>query len=159
MSTQVLTADEIVDTIQRSIDFHTREVEKLKAMLLAVSGKPATVAAFKGPQVTIKPKINPQLFSNTNIREDQLKEMVQLISDLDRPVLTSELMDRFNKGRKKPLKKGTIGAILSDGSKEGVIRNMMYNNLPNGKRNWWVLKNWVETDGTLNPNYLIKIKP
>lgn len=158
MSNQILTASEIIETIQKSIDFHTNEVEKLKAMLLAVGGKPSVSAASNGKHINIRPIVQPKLFTGTTIREKQLNEIISIMSTLDKPLLKTEIMETFNVGKKKQLKKATVGAILSEAVKDGLVKNVVYNDLPNGLRNWWVLSSWVGKDGNLNNSYYQKIK-
>ena len=157
MSTQVLTAAEIISTIQISIDFHTGEVEKLKAMLLAVSGKPYLNGPSNRGHIIPEAETQSTVNYNINIKQKQLNEIVAIMKSLDRPLLKSELLDQFNLGKKKQLKKATIGALLSDAVKKGVMKNMIYNDLPNGKRNWWVLPTWLVVDGSLDNKYYSKI--
>jgi hypothetical protein len=153
MTNNILTSNEIVETIERSIEFHLAEAEKLKAMLAVLNTKAAVLKASNGVA-----KTSQSNNAKTTI-DVHVKEMVEVLNKADRPLMSSQLMEHFNKGKKRPLKKGSIGAILSEAGKKNLLKNVMFNYMENGRRNWWVSPRWIDSSGELKKDYLEKINP
>lgn len=142
---EILTAEQIRESIIASLHFHLTEAEKLQEMLSIMDKKsPAVTLSYVEPFVKATPITAKKTFRDI---------VIDTLVKTQAPHLTRNICDFYRMKTGQDINRKDMSSRLSIEAKKGRIFKIELKDQPNNLRHWWVLSEWIGNDGNLLPKY------